>query len=69
MCRTSALLIVLAQHPDLIEYWRGLLTRLLRARIALTKSQALEELACAAPARCCSYWRCAARSPVLKKSR
>jgi len=41
-----------AQHPDLIEYWRGLLTRLLRARIALTKSQALEELACAAPARC-----------------
>jgi len=32
-----------AQHADLLDCWRRLLTRLLRTRTALTKSQALDE--------------------------
>jgi len=41
-----------ADHDDLIACWRVVLTTLLAARQAATKSQALRELQCAAPARC-----------------
>jgi len=41
-----------ADHDDLIACWRVVLTTLLAARQAATKSQVLRELRCAAPARC-----------------
>jgi predicted deacetylase len=41
-----------AGHADLLDCWRGLLARLLQTRAAQTKSRALDELSCAAPARC-----------------
>jgi uncharacterized protein len=41
-----------ADHADLMIFWRELLTRMLRSRRAVTKSQALDESSCAAPLRC-----------------
>lgn len=41
-----------AEHGDLLECWHTLLLRLLQTRVALTKSQALQESPCVAPARC-----------------
>lgn len=41
-----------ALHPEIMACWRQLVASLLKNRIALTKSQAIEHYACAAPARC-----------------
>lgn len=41
-----------ADHGELLACWREVLSRLLATRAAITKSQAMDELRCAAPARC-----------------